>query len=65
MTAFNEVRFRVRVGHDQKFIDAHKNISWPGLRHAYMIKTSEGARPVQPILRHRAVQFSRQIRCHF
>ena len=41
MTAFNAVRFRVRVGHDQKFIDAHRNISWPGLRHAYMIKTSD------------------------
>jgi hypothetical protein len=41
MTAFNAVRFRVRPGHDQKFIDAHRNISWPGLRHAYMIKTSD------------------------
>jgi hypothetical protein len=41
MTAFNAVRFRVRPGHDQKSIDAHKNISWPGLRHAYMIKASE------------------------
>ena len=41
MTAFNAVRFRVRPGQDQKFIDAHKNISWPGLRHAYMIKTSD------------------------
>jgi hypothetical protein len=41
MTAFNAVRFRVRPGHDQKFIDAHKNISWPGLRHAYMIKTGD------------------------
>ena len=41
MTAFNAERFRVRPGQDQKFIDAHKNISWPGLRHAYMIKTSD------------------------
>jgi hypothetical protein len=41
MTAFNTVRFRVRPGHDQKFIDAHKNITWPGLRHAYMIKTGD------------------------
>jgi hypothetical protein len=31
MTAFNAVRFRVRPGQDQKFIDAHKNISWSGL----------------------------------
>jgi hypothetical protein len=41
MTAFNAVRFRVRPGCDQKFIDAHKNINWPGLRHAYMIKTGD------------------------
>ena len=41
MTAFNAVRFRVKPGRDQDFIDAHKNISWPGLRHAYMIKTSD------------------------
>jgi len=26
MTAFNTVRFRVKPGHDQKFLDAHKNI---------------------------------------
>ena len=43
MTAFNAVRFRVRPGQDQKFIDAHK--TWKRspthLRHAYMIKTSD------------------------
>jgi hypothetical protein len=41
MTAFNAVRFRVKPGHDQKFLDAHKNINWPGLKHAHMIKTGD------------------------
>ena len=25
MTAYNVVRFKVKPGHEQKFIDAHKN----------------------------------------
>ena len=29
MTAFNAVRFRVRPGHDQKLIDAHKTSAGP------------------------------------
>jgi hypothetical protein len=41
MTVFSTVRFRVRPGQDQKFIDAHKTIGWPGLSHAHMIKTGE------------------------
>ena len=41
MTAFNAVRFRVKPGRDQDFIDAHKNIGWPGLTHAHIIKTGE------------------------
>ena len=41
MTAFNAVRFRVKPGRDQDFLDAHKTISWPGLTHAYMIKTGD------------------------
>ena len=43
MTAFNTVRFRVKSGHDQKFLDAHKNANWnwPGLKHAHMIKTGD------------------------
>lgn len=43
MTAFNVVRFRVKPGHDQEFMDAHKNLAaeWPGLRHANIIKTGE------------------------
>jgi hypothetical protein len=41
MTAFNTVRFRVKPGHDQKFVVAHKNINWPGLKQAHMIKTGD------------------------
>jgi hypothetical protein len=43
MTAFNVVRFRVKPGHDQEFLDAHKKIdgSWPGLNHVNMIKTGD------------------------
>jgi quinol monooxygenase YgiN len=43
MTAFNAVRFRVKPGRDQDFLDAHKEIvgSWPGLRHVNMIKTGD------------------------
>ena len=43
MTAFNAVRFKVKPGRDQEFLDAHKKIqaSWPGLKHANIIKTGE------------------------
>ena len=43
MTAFNTVRFRVKPGRDQEFLDAHKSIvaAWPGLTHANMIKTGD------------------------
>jgi quinol monooxygenase YgiN len=43
MTAFNAVRFRVKPGREQEFLDAHRNISgdWPGLEHVNMIKTGE------------------------
>ena len=43
MTAFNAVRFRVKPGRDQEFLDAHKKIQadWPGLKHVNMIKTGE------------------------
>jgi hypothetical protein len=41
MTAFNAVRFRVRPGRDQDFLNAHKNVDWPGLKHASIIKTGE------------------------
>ena len=43
MTAFNTVRFRIKPGRDQEFLDAHKKIErlWPGLRHVNIIKTGE------------------------
>ena len=45
MTAFNAVRFRVKPGRDEEFIDAHRRMEaggWPGLRHANIIQTGEG-----------------------
>ena len=43
MTALNAVRFRVKLGRDQEFLDAHKTIeaTWPGLIHANIIKTGD------------------------
>jgi hypothetical protein len=43
MTAFNAVRFKVKPGREQEFLDAHKKVqaNWPGLKHANMIKTGE------------------------
>jgi hypothetical protein len=43
MTAFNVVRFRVKPGRDQEFLNAHKTIgaTWVGLVHANIIKTSD------------------------
>ena len=43
MTAFNTVRFKVKPGREQEFLEAHTNIAaeWPGLRHVNMIKTGE------------------------
>ena len=43
MTAFNAVRFRVKPGRDQEFLDAHKGVAgnWPGLRHVNIIKTAD------------------------
>ena len=45
MTAFNVVRFRVKSGRDQDFLDAHEKIAanWPGLLHVNMIKTGDRA----------------------
>jgi quinol monooxygenase YgiN len=43
MTAFNAVRFQVKPGRDQDFLDAHAKVerNWPGLRHANMIQTGD------------------------
>lgn len=44
MTAFNVVRFKIKPGMEDAFLDAHRNIGaeWPGMRHANIIKTGEG-----------------------
>ncbi len=43
MTAFNVVRFRVKPGHEQKFIDEHRKAKpdFPGFRRDALIKTGE------------------------
>jgi hypothetical protein len=43
MTAFNAVRFKVKPGREQEFLDAHKKVDtdWPGLRHVNMINTGD------------------------
>jgi quinol monooxygenase YgiN len=43
MTAFNAVRFRVKPGREQDFIEAHRRAerNWPGMRHANLIKTGD------------------------
>jgi len=43
MTAFNTVRFRVKPGRDEEFIEAHRKVerNWPGMRSANLIKTGE------------------------
>jgi antibiotic biosynthesis monooxygenase (ABM) superfamily enzyme len=43
MTAFNAVRFKVKPGREQEFLDAHKKAeaNWPGLERANIIKTGE------------------------
>jgi hypothetical protein len=44
MTAFNAVRFKVKAGREQAFLDAHRGVGadWPGLRHANIIETGGG-----------------------
>ena len=44
MTAFNAVRFKVKPGREQEFVDAHRRIEadWPGLRHANIIDAGDG-----------------------
>ena len=43
MTAFNAVRFRVKPGRNQDFLDAHERVDrdWPGLKHVNIIQTGE------------------------
>jgi hypothetical protein len=43
MTAFNAVRFTVKPGRNQDFLDAHERVDrdWQGLRHVNMIQTGD------------------------
>jgi antibiotic biosynthesis monooxygenase (ABM) superfamily enzyme len=43
MPAFSTVRFRVKPGREDEFLDAHRNVrsDWPGLIHASIVKTGE------------------------
>jgi len=43
MSAFNVVRFRVKPGRDQEFIDAHRNArsDFAGFKRGSLIKTGE------------------------
>ena len=44
-TAFNSVRFRVKSGREDEFLEAHRVTvaDWPGLIHANMIKTGDSS----------------------
>ena len=43
MSAFNTVRFRVKPGQEQKFLDAHRagKANWPGLLRGEIIQTGD------------------------
>jgi hypothetical protein len=43
MTAFNVVRFRVKPGREEEFLNAHRNVQvdWPGLKKVNMIKSGD------------------------
>jgi quinol monooxygenase YgiN len=43
MTAFNAVRFKVKPGRDDEFLEAHRSVDrdWPGLNRVNLIKTDE------------------------
>jgi len=45
MTAINVVRFRVKPGMDQTFLDAHRNgkAAWPGLLRGFIARVGEGS----------------------
>ena len=43
MSAFNVVRYQVKSGMDEKFLDVHRQakFSFPGFRRGHLIKTGE------------------------
>jgi hypothetical protein len=45
VSAFNVVRFRVKPGRDQAFLDAHRSVAndWPDLVRAHIVKTGDSS----------------------
>ena len=43
MTAVNVVRFRVKPGMDETFLEAHRQgkAAWPGLQRGFIVKTGD------------------------
>ena len=43
MSAFNAVRFRVKPGRDEEFLEAHRSVDrdWPGLKSVNLVKTGD------------------------
>jgi hypothetical protein len=43
VTAINVVRFRIKPGNDQAFLDAHRDgkAAWPGLQRGIIVKTGD------------------------
>jgi len=43
MAAFNVVRFKLKPGREEEFLEAHRQAdrSWPGMRGANLIKTGD------------------------
>ena len=43
MAAFNSVRFKVKPGRDEEFLQAHQNVErdWPGLERVNLIQTGD------------------------
>ena len=43
MAAFNAIRFKVKPGRDEEFLQAHQNVErdWPGLERVSLIQTGE------------------------
>lgn len=45
MTTFNVVRFRIKPGREDEFLDAHRQgkARWPGLEKGHIIKTGDNS----------------------
>jgi hypothetical protein len=64
MTAFNVVRFGVKPGREQEFLNAHRNVQtdWPGLRKVNLVKSGPSIHSVTR-LKISAVASASLIRC--